>query len=235
MVSVGEGCERIMDETMRNHACKHIEVDEIWSFVGKKQRHLTAEDDKSRLGDKWTFIAIDADTKLVPCYRVGQRTTRDARAFIADLESRLSNRVQLSSDGLTAYVEAVETAFGGNADYAQIVKSSEAEAIGTGRYSPPEVVATERSVITGSPDSSRVSTSYVERQNLTMRMSMRRFTRLTNGFSKKLENLKAAVALHFAHYNFVGVHRTLRVTPAMEAGVADRLWTIGNLLEAAAK
>jgi len=194
---------------------------------------LSSEDDSTRLGDKWTIVALDADTKLAPCYRVGQRTTHEARTFMADLESRLSNRVQLSSDGLNAYVEAVEAAFGGNVDNAQIEKSYEAEPIGPGRYSPPRVVATEKYAVTGSPDFDRISTSYVERQNLTMRMSMRRFTRLTNAFSKKLENLQAAVHLHFAHYNFVRVHRSPRVTPAMEAGVTDRLWTLNELVEAA--
>lgn len=228
---VGERCERLMDETMRDLTCRRVQVDEIWTFVQKKQRHLTASDDPSRTGDVWTFVAIDADTKLVPCYRVGQRTLTDTRAFINDLSSRLTNRVQLSSDAMSAYVIAAEEAFGANVDYGQIVKCYEAEAIGPGRYSPPHVVAADRISMAGSPDPDHISTSFVERQNLTMRMSMRRFTRLTNAFSKKLENLKGAVALHFAYYNFCRIHKTLRVTPAMEAGVSDHIWSIGELLE----
>ena len=231
LVRVGEGCERLMDETMRELPSKRIQVDEIWSYVGKKQRHLTWRDDPGRTGDVWTFVALDADSKLVPSYRVGQRTAPEARAFLADLESRLTNRVQLSSDALASYVEAAETVFGANVDYGQIVKSYEAEPIGPGRYSPPRVIDVERYSISGNPDPNHISTSYIERQNLTMRMSMRRFTRLTNGFSKKLENLKAAVALHFAHYNFVRIHRTIKVTPAMEAGIMDELWTIPKLLD----
>ena len=156
-----------------------------------------------------------------------------AREFINDLSSRLANRVQLSSDKLRHYVDAIEEGFGYEVDYAQIVKSYEAEQIGPGRYSPPNVISTEKTVLAGNPDISKISTSYVERQNLTMRMSMRRFTRLTNAFSKKVENLKAAVALHFAHYNFVRIHRTLKVTPAMEAKVDNRLWSIGDLVELA--
>ena len=232
MVSVGDGCERLMNETMRDLPCKRLQVDEIWAFVGKKQRHLTWKDDPTRTGDVWTFVALDADTKLVPSYRVGQRTAPEAQAFLKDLEARLTNRVQLSSDALAAYVEAAEAAFGANVDYGQIVKSYEAEPIGPGRYSPPHVVSAERERIAGNPDPAHICTSHIERQNLTMRMSMRRFTRLTNAFSKKLENLKAAVSLHFAHYNFVRIHKTLRVTPAMESGVSDRLWTIGDLLDA---
>lgn len=231
LVRVGTGCERLLDESMHGLACKRLQVDEIWAYVDKKQRHLTIHDDPTRTGDVWTFVAIDADTKLVPSYRIGQRTLPAAKAFLADLETRLTNRVQLSSDALSAYVEASEAAFGANVDYGRIVKCYEAEPIGPGRYSPPHVVSAERECISGNPDPVHISTSYVERQNLTMRMSMRRFTRLTNAFSKKLENLKAAVALHFAYYNFVRVHRTLRVTPAMEAGVADRLWSLHDLLE----
>jgi len=219
---------------MRNLNCKFLQVDETWCYVGKKQRHLTDCDDPTRLGDKWTFVALDADTKLVPCYRIGQRTLSEAKAFLKDLESRLTNRVQLSSDALSAYVEASEAAFGADVDYGQIVKCYEAEAIGPGRYSPPHVISAERHPISGMPDPLHISTSFVERQNLTMRMSMRRFTRLTNAFSKKLENLKAAVALHFAHYNFVRIHSTLRVTPAMAAGVSSRLWSIEELIEQAA-
>jgi IS1 family transposase len=233
MVRVGEGCKCLMDQSMRDLSCEQIQVDEIWSYVGKKQRHVSKDDDKSRVGDVWTWVALDADTKLVPCYRVGKRTSLDAHAFMHDLADRLANRVQISSDGLSVYVDAVESAFGADVDYARVVKAYEAEPIGPGRYSPPKVVDIERSIVAGNPNPERMSTSHVERQNLTMRMSMRRFTRLTNAFSKKIENLRAAVALHFAHYNFVRIHRSLRVTPAMAAGVAPKLWSMEDLLDAA--
>ena len=202
IVRVGNACEKIMDSTMRNLSCKDIEVDEVWSFVGKKQRHLTLEDDPNLVGDFYTFIALDPTTKLIPTYRVGKRDLPNAQAFISDLSSRLTNRIQLSSDKLKAYVESVETVFGADIDYGQIVKSYEAEPTGSGRYSPPKVVSVEKEYIIGNPDPEKICTSYVERQNLTVRMQIRRFTRLTNAYSKKLENLKAAVALHFAHYIF---------------------------------
>ncbi|MFZ5524973.1 MAG: IS1 family transposase [Pseudomonadota bacterium] len=233
-VRVGEGCTRLMDETMRGLKCEQIQVDELWSYVGKKQRHVTDSDDKSRVGDAWTFVAMDRDTKLVPCFRVGKRTAPDAKAFIQDLAGRLETRCQLSSDGLKAYIEACELAFGSNIDYGQIVKSYEAEPMGAGRYSPPKVVATEKTIICGNPDHSKISTSHIERLNLTTRMQMRRFTRLTNAFSKKIENLRAAVGLHFAHYNLARVHGSLRVTPAMEAGISTHIWELEELIEAAA-
>ncbi len=230
MLRVGSACENLMDHEMRNLSCKHIQVDELWCFVGKKQRHVQATDDPARVGDFWTWVAIDADTKLVPTYREGKRTLPVAIELIDDLSSRLANRVQISSDKLKAYVEAIELSFGTEVDYAQIVKSYEAEPIGAGRYSPPKVVSVQKEYVSGNPDLKLTSTSFVERQNLTCRMSMRRFTRLTNAFSKKLENLKAAVALHFAHYNFVRIHSTLKVTPAMEAKVSSKLWTIQDLV-----
>lgn len=230
LVRVGAGCERLLDETMRDLPCERVQVDEIWSYVGKKQRHLTHRDNPLETGDVWTFVALDADTKVVPCYRVGKRTLPHAKAFLNDLSGRLTNRVQLSSDALNAYVEASEAAFGSRVDYGQIVKSYEAEPIGPGRYSPPHVVAADRMPISGSPEWRHISTSYIERQNLTMRMNMRRFTRLTNAFSKKLDNLKAAVAVHFAYYNFVRVHRSLKITPAMAAGVTSELWSMERLL-----
>src|SRR6202007_3109004 len=174
-------------------------------------------------------------TKLVPTYRVGKRNRPTAVAFTEDLSARLSNRVQLSSDGLKTYVDAVERAFGDDVDYGQAVKFYEAEPIGPGRYSPPKVVRAERHVVAGMPDQKHISTSLVERQNLTMRMQMRRFTRLTNAFSKKAENHRAAVALHFAHYNLVCVHKTLRVTLAMAASVTDRLWSLEELVERTSK
>ena len=179
----------------------------------------------------WTFVALDADTKLIPTYRVGKRDLLTAAAFMNDLSSRLVNRVQLSSDALRVYVEATEEAFGANVDYGQAVKFYEAEPVGPGRYGPPRVTYAECTAIAGNPDPAHISTSYVERQNLTMRirMGMRRFTRLTNVFSKKVENLRAAVALHFAHYNFVRILSSLQVTPAMEAGVTDHVWTMEDL------
>lgn len=231
LVDVGTGCTKIMGAEMRHLPCRRIQVDEIWAFVQKKQRTVAPQDDRSRVGDMWTFVALDPETKLVPSYLVGKRTRPNAVAFMQDLSERLANRVQLSSDALRTYVDAVDRAFGADVDYGQAVKFYEAEPIGPGRYSPPRVVHTERKVFAGSPDPAHISTSLVERQNLTMRMSMRRFTRLTNGFSKKVENLQAAVSLHFAHYNFVRVHKSLRVTPAMAAGVTDQLWSIEELIE----
>jgi IS1 family transposase len=232
MVEVGEGCQRIMDEKMRDLPCKRIQVDEIWSYVKVKQHHIRMTvHSLARTGDFWTWVALDPETKLVPTYRAGKRTGEDAIAFMGDLSGRLTNRVQISSDGLRAYIDAVEQAFGNDVDYAQVVKFYDADHIGPGRYSPPRFTGQEKTVIAGSPDQRHISTSLVERQNLTMRMSMRRFTRLTNGFSKKIENLKAAVGLHFAHYNFVRLHKSLRVTPAMAAGVSDRLWTLEELVE----
>ncbi len=233
LVRVGNGCASAMDDRMRDLPCEQIQVDEIWCYVGKKQRHLTLDDDPHRCGDFWTFVALDPESKIIPAFRVGKRDLTTATAFMNDVASRLANRVQLSSDALAAYVEATEDAFGPCVDYGQIVKSYEAEPIGAGRYSPPHVVSTRRTPIVGQPDPDKICTSHIERSNLTMRMSMRRFTRLTNAFSKKVENLQAAVALHFAHYNFVRVHQTLRVTPAMEAGVTDSLWPIGRLIDEA--
>jgi IS1 family transposase len=219
-----------MDEKVRDLPCQRIQVDEIWSYVRKKQANLKPGE-SVRAGDFWTFVAIDPQTKIIPSYRVGKRTRDNAVAFMQDLSERLTNRVQISSDALRSYVDAVELAFGTDADYGQVVKFYDKEPISPGRYSPPRVTGVERTVIAGSPDQAHISTSLVERQNLTMRMQMRRFTRLTNGFSKKVENLKAAVSLHFTHYNFVRLHRSLHVTPAMAAGVSDRLWTLEELVE----
>lgn len=231
LVEVGTGCAGLMDEKMRELPCKRVQCDEIWNYVGKKQRQVKPGDDRDRVGDQWTFVAIDSDTKLVPAYHVGKRTRPHAVAFMQDLSMRLANRVQLSTDGLRTYADAVERAFGADVDYGQAVKFYEAEPIGPGRYSPPKVVAQERSVIAGAPDQRHISTSIIERQNLTMRMSMRRFTRLTNGFSKKIENMKAAVSLHFAHYNFVRQHKSLRMTPAMAAGVENGMWSVAELVD----
>jgi IS1 family transposase len=230
---VGEGCSALLDETMVDLPCARLELDELWAFVGKKQRHVSAFDDPSK-GDVWTWVAIDSETKLVPSFMTGKRDSATANAFIKDLAARLRGRVQVTTDGLRAYVEPLAQAFGPDGvDYAQLHKTYEAEAAGPGRYSPPKVTATEKTPIFGFPVEELVSTSYVERQNLTMRMSIRRFTRLTNAHSKKYENHVAAVALHFAHYNFVRVHSTLRCTPAIAAGVATTVWSMGELIDAA--
>ena len=231
MVRVGDACASVMDAEMHDLPCRHLQLDEIWSYVGKKQRHLKPTDNQAEKGDFWTFVALDKATKLVPSYRVGKRDGVNTMAFVDDLASRLSGRVELSSDMLEAYVDAIEHSFGRDVDYGRIVKHFETEPVGPGRYSPPKVTSTSRNVVTGRPR--HICTSHVERQNLTMRMSMRRFTRLTNAFSKKVDNLKAAVSLHFTHYNFVRIHRSLRVTPAMEAGIAREPWSIGDLVDMA--
>jgi IS1 family transposase len=215
----------------RNLRCKRIQCDEIWCFCYAKEKNVPA-DKKGQFGygDIWTWVAIDADTKLVPSFMVGRRDAQTARIFIDDLGDRLANRVQLTTDGLRVYLDAVEGAFGADIDYAVLAKvyeSTQEEA----RYSPAVCVSAEARVIQGRPNAQHISTSYVERQNLTMRMGMRRFTRLTNGFSKKVENHAYQVALHYMHYNFCRIHKTLRVTPAMEAGISDHTWTIGEIAE----
>ena len=230
LLRVGERCETILDETMRDLSCRRIELDEIWAYVGKKQRHVLRTDDPNTVGDFWVWVALDSDTKLVPTYAVGKRDSATAKAFVGDLASRLKNRVQLSSDGLRLYADAIEASFGADVDYAQIVKSYEAEPIGPGRYSPPKVVDLSKSAWVGTPNLDTASTAFVERNNLTLRMHMRRFTRLTNAFSKKAENLAAAVALHFAWYNPMRRHSTLKTTPAVAAGVTDRPWSMYDLV-----
>jgi IS1 family transposase len=233
-VRVGEGCAAIMDSTMRNLECRLIQMDEIWGFVGKKQKHASGEDSRAGLGDVWTFVAIDVESRMVPAYLVGKRDGYHADTFVSDLASRLNNRPQISSDAMAAYADAVERGFGANADYGQVVKIyGAAEIADQRRYSPAQLIDVRKLIVAGNPDESLISTSYVERQNLTMRMHMRRLTRLTNGFSKKLENFRAAVALHFGYYNFVRVHKTLRMTPAMAGGVTDHIWTVPELVEAA--
>jgi IS1 family transposase len=222
-----------MDERMRDLSGTRLEIDELWAFVGKKQRHVRKSDDAKRVGDTWTFVAIDSETKLVPSFLVGKRDAASTHAFITDVADRMKNRVQVSTDGLRTYVDAIGTAFAETGvDYAQLHKTYEAEPTGPGRYSPPKVIATEKTPVFGEPVTEYVSTSYVERQNLTVRMGVRRYTRLTNAFSKKLENHVAATALHFAHYNFVRRHQTLRVSPAMAAGVESTLWSTSDLLDA---
>ncbi len=232
-VKVGETCSKILDEECRGLNSTKIQVDEIWGYVGKKARNcLPGEIDK---GDVWTWVAVDAETKLVPCFTIGGRTLDTARAFVNDLAPRLNNRVQISSDGLSAYIEAIKEGFGYDVDYGQIVKTytSSPNKSPETRYSPGKMKFTTKKVIEGNPDSRHISTSYIERQNLTIRMHNRRMTRLTNAFSKKIENFSAAMALHFAYYNFVKRHGTLRCTPAMAAGIADGFWSVGDLVEMA--
>lgn len=233
MVRLGEGCAAILDEKMRDLSCERLELDEIWSFVGKKQRNVREDDDASRVGDSWVFVAIDAETKLVPTFLVGKRDAECTDAFVSDLAARLRNRVQVSTDGLRTYINAIDAAFGRDVDYAQVVKTFESDAPSFGGYSPPRVSGVDKTPIFGEPIAELASTSYVERSNLSMRMGMRRFTRLTNGFSKKIENHVAATALYFAHYNFARRHQTLRASPAMAAGVSSTLWGIDDLVSAA--
>lgn len=228
---VGRACERLMDEEIRHVRCERLELDEIWCFCAKKKAHLKPSDDPRQVGDFWTWVALDPDSKLVPHHLVAKRDMWDAARFTRELAKRVEGRVQLSTDKLHAYRYAVHQAWGREVDYGRIVKRYASEPLDTGRYSPPAVVGVEKDAIFGDPDLDRISTSGVERQHLTMRMGMRRFTRLTNGFSKKVENLRAAVALHFAHYNFVRVHRSLKTTPALAAGVADRRWNLAELVE----
>lgn len=233
-VRVGEGCARLHDAMMRDLQCSTLEMDEAWSYVAKKNKRVKAGD-PVEFGDSYTWIALDANRKAIVSYRVGKRSAPDARAFLADLRKRVVNRPQITSDGHAPYVDAVERAFGDDVDYAQIVKTFAATPGNEAavRYSPGTIISTEKTVITGEPDKTKISTSYVERQNLTLRMQMRRFTRLTNGFSKKIENHRAAVALHVAWYNFCRVHETLRCTPAMALGVTDHIWSVAELVDAA--
>lgn len=216
---------------MRNLACKRIQCDEIWQFCYAKDKNVPSEKrGKFGFGNVWTWVALDADTKLVPCWTIGDRSAGTAYAFTHDLASRLANRVQLTTDGHRVYLNAVEDAFGADIDYAMLVKLYGSDRESEARYSPAECIGCQHTAITGSPDPKHISTSYVERQNLTMRMSMRRFTRLTNAFSKKIENLGHAVALHYMWYNFARIHKTLRVTPAMEAGISDHVWSIEEIV-----
>jgi IS1 family transposase len=232
-VKVGKGCASLMDAKMRDLGCHRLEMDEIWGFVGKKDRNVRMNE-TAPVGSVWTFCAIDADTKLVPAFKVGNRDIATANAFVQDVASRMRNRVQISTDGLRAYVEAVEKSFGADVDFAQIVKTYGREEVSDNRrYSAPDFVSSEKKVITGNPNQRLISTSYVERLNATTRLHMRRLTRLTLAFSKKRENFEAAVALHFAYYNFVKRHNTLRCTPAMAAGVERGFLSVGDLVEAA--
>jgi IS1 family transposase len=227
---IGKACAEYQNKVFRNLTCKRIQCDEIWSFCYAKEKNVP-EDKKGQFGygDVWTWVAIDADTKLVPSFLVGTRDVGTAKIFMDDLASRLAHRIQLTTDGHGPYLRAVEGAFGCDVDYAMLIKlyaSSQEET----RYSPAKCIGEDKRPIQGRPDMKHVSTSYVERQNLTMRMSMRRFTRLTNGFSKKVENHAFHIALHYMHYNFCRIHKTLRVTPAMAAGVTDHVWKIEDII-----
>jgi IS1 family transposase len=231
-VEAGYASADYQDKIFHDLTCKRIQVDEIWAFCYAKGKNVPADlQGKFGYGDVWTWVAIDADTKLIPSFTVGNRDAASARILIQDLASRLKSRIQLTSDGLKIYLDAVEGAFGCDIDYAMLVKTYESSQEET-RYSPAICTSCERKPIMGRPDPRYISTSYVERSNLSMRMGIRRFTRLTNAFSKKVENHAAAVALYYMHYNFCRVHQTLRVTPAMEAGVADHVWTIEEMLDA---
>lgn len=231
LVELGFVCSQYQDITLRNLSCKRVQVDECWAFCYCKQKNVTDEIAERQIaGDIWTWAAIDADTKLVVCWTLGKRDAETAGIFVSDLAARLENRIQLTSDGLKAYLNAVLNAFGEAVDYEQLVKVYEQDSEGQRRYSPPECVTCDKIAIIGDPDLKHISTSYIERHNLTMRMGMRRFTRLTNAFSKKAENHAAAVSLHMMHYNFGRVHQTLKTSPAVAAGVADHIWTIEEIV-----
>ena len=233
-VRIGQACAKIQDEKMRGLKCAQIQVDEIWGFIGAKRNNAKRA---GAYGDVWTFIALDADTKLIPSFTVGKRDAYHAKAFMSDLSGRVKNRVQISSDGLKAYEDAIERGFGTEVDYGQIVKTYSVTPLGNSaqpaaiRYSPAEVIKAEKTVVSGAPNVDRISTSHVEKQNHTLRMHCRRLTRLTNAFSKKFENFEAAVALNFAYYNFCKTHKAIRMTPAQAAGVESSAWTVAELVK----
>lgn len=232
-VRVGQACQSVLDQKMRGLNCSRVEVDELWGFIGKKKFHASRTDRAQGLGDVWTFLSIDPETKLIPSFLCGQRDRYHAITFMEDLAGRLNNRIQLSTDAMSAYADAVEIAFGAEIDYAQIVKEYSSPAVEEQRrYSPARLSAVYKAAIVGTPDATHVCTSYIERANLTMRTHCKRLARLTLAFSKKLENFKAAIALNVAYYNFVKTHRTLRCTPAMAAGVERSAWTVGDLVDA---
>lgn len=231
LADVGNACREYQDKTLRKLTCKRIQCDEIWQSCYAKAKNVPADKQgQFGYGDVWTWVALDADTKLAACWMLGKRDSGSACAFIQDLAERLANRVQLTTDGHKVYLNAVESAFGSEIDYAILVKIYGNDSSNDTKYSPGECIDCQPIPITGRPDPKHISTSFVERQNLTMRMSMRRFTRLTNGFSKKVENHAHAVALHFMYYNFCRIHQTLRVTPAMAAGVSDKLWDVADIV-----
>jgi IS1 family transposase len=236
LVSLGKACSEHQDNVFKNLLCKRIQCDEIWSFCYAKEKNVP-ENKKGKFGygDIWTFTALCADTKLVPSWFIGNRDLESATIFLKDLARRLSNRIQLTTDGHKMYLDAVETAFGSEIDFSQLIKIYGQTPEGQKRYSPPVCIGAIKEKINGDPKNEKISTSYVERNNLTIRMNMRRFTRLTNAFSKKVENLAYAVALHFMYYNFCRIHQTLRVTPAMEAKITDHVWNIEDIISLATK
>lgn len=233
-VRVGEGCARVLDEKMRGLDCKRVEVDEIWGFIGKKQKNASPADRRAGLGDVWTFLSIDPETKLMPSFVVGQRDNYHTRAFMDDLAGRLKNRIQLSSDAMASYPDAVERAFGSEVDYGMIVKQYASPSFEEQRrYSPAEVISVRKGPVQGKPVTELICTSYIERANLTARTHCKRLARLTLAFSKKLENFKAAIGLHLGYYNLVKTHSTVRCTPAQAAGVENSAWTVADLVDAA--
>ena len=231
LADIGKACKEYQDKVLRDLPCKRIQCDEIWSFCYAKDKNVP-ENKKGKFGfgDIWTFTALCADSKLVPSWHIGRRNLENATIFMRDLSGRLKDRIQLTTDGHRMYLDAVEWTFGKDIDFSQLMKIYGSSPEGKKKYSPAQCLGTKKYKINGNPDSKNISTSYVERQNLTMRMSMRRFTRLTNAFSKKVENLGHAVALHFMYYNFCRIHQSLRITPAMAAGVTDCLWEIEDIL-----
>lgn len=233
-VRIGKGCARLLDAKMRDLTCENLQFDELWGFIGKKEKQVNQFDDETK-GDVWTFVALDADTKLIPSYRVGKRTAVHTQAFVADVASRIKNRPQVSTDGFEKYINAMHNAFGQNVDYGRIIKTYSNAPGFKGLHSgiAPQICKVRKAYVTGTPVPELVSTSFVERSNGTIRQHMKRLARLTYAFSKKLENFEAAVALNFAYYNFVRTHGTLKTTPAIAAGVETSVWTVGDLLEAA--
>jgi IS1 family transposase len=235
LAEAGTACKEYQDKALKNLPCKNIQCDEIWSFCYAKEKNVPIEKQgQFGYGDVWTFVAIDAETKLIPSWMTGLRNADYAYEFLKDLQGRLTSRTQLTTDGHRMYLEAVNGVFGADIDYAMLVKMYGYDPAGEARYSPAKCIGTDKLVIQGNPDIKQVSTSYIERQNLTMRMNMRRFTRLTNGFSKKMENLEYAVALHYMYYNFCRVHKSLANpyprTPAMAAGVANHIWSLVEII-----
>ena len=229
VLDLADACAAYHNRNVRNLRVRRLQCDEIWQYVGAKAKNTRPEKKAIGWGDVWTWTGLDADTKLCVSYLVGGRDLGWAKEFTADCASRIKNRVQITTDGHKAYLEAVENAFGADIDYAQLQKIYGAVNENETRYSPARCIGCDMKVVSGNPDPKHVSTSFVERQNLSMRMSIRRFTRLTNAFSKKIENHAAAVAIWFMYYNFCRVHQTLRVTPAMESGLSDHVWSIEEM------
>ena len=230
LLRVGDRCGQILNERMRRLNCRVVQLDEIWTFVAKKEKRITVDDNPFQVGDQYVFVSMDSESKLIPSFFVGKRSASSAWQFVQDLKMRLANRVQLTTDGFRPYLPAVEDAFGADVDYAMLIKTYQENGESDKRYSPGEFVNALPIPVTGDPKPNLISTSHIERQNLTIRMQLRRFTRLTNAFSKKLENLKAALALHFCWYNFCRIHSSLRVTPAMAAGISQSVWSVSQLL-----